>query len=175
MLPDNATLRRLLPRLRRNLDLVSSCCSLGSLDLRQASIPFSCLSNAIICDLRRRMSSIRRSSLISITLGLLTVIGAVFRSLMRRQDSASLEPRRAGAGRPGRQRTCPRRQLQENGALCSRIYCPSSLPRFVIDNCDGRHKLPFEYPIIFWTPRDRRGPGEAQRSPRAGRSLEGAG
>src|SRR5262249_28430892 len=33
---------------------------------------------AIICDLRSRMSSIRRSSLISITLGLLSVIGASF-------------------------------------------------------------------------------------------------
>jgi hypothetical protein len=32
---------------------------------------FRCLSNAIICDLRRRISSIRRSSLILITLGLL--------------------------------------------------------------------------------------------------------
>src|SRR5256886_17690781 len=73
------------------LDLLSGCCSLGSLGLRQASIPFRCLSNAIICDLRRRMSSIRRSSLISITLGLLTVIGAIFRSLplRRRQDNAS--------------------------------------------------------------------------------------
>jgi hypothetical protein len=38
------------------------------------AIPFRRLSNAIICDLRRRMSSIRRSNLISITLGLLTVI-----------------------------------------------------------------------------------------------------
>src|SRR5262249_38232897 len=53
------------------LDLLSG----GSLGLREASIPFSCLSNAIICDLRKRTSSIRRSSLISITLGLLTVIG----------------------------------------------------------------------------------------------------
>src|SRR5262245_50470460 len=54
-------------------------------------MPFRRLSNAIICDLRRRMSSIRRSSLISITLGLLTVIGAIFRSLplRRRQDNAS--------------------------------------------------------------------------------------
>src|SRR2546430_17344407 len=57
------------------LDLLSGCCSLGSLGLRQASIPFRCLSNAIICDLKKRMSSIRRSSLLSITLGLLTVIG----------------------------------------------------------------------------------------------------
>ena len=55
------------------LDLLSGCCPLGSLGLREASIPFRCISNAIICDLRRRMSSIRRSSLISITLGLLTV------------------------------------------------------------------------------------------------------
>src|SRR5262245_5806884 len=34
-----------------------------------------------MCDLRKRMSSIRRSSLISITLGMLTVIGATFCSL----------------------------------------------------------------------------------------------
>src|SRR5260370_18249701 len=74
------------------LDLLSGCCSLGSLCLRQASIPFSCLSNAIICDLKRRMSSIRRSSLISITLGLLTVIGAVHLRLAF--------ARRYGAGRP---------------------------------------------------------------------------
>src|SRR5262249_28104207 len=73
------------------LDLLSDRCSLGSLGLREASIPFRCLSNAIICDLRRRMSSIRRSSLISITLWLLTVIGAIFRSpsLRRRQDNGS--------------------------------------------------------------------------------------
>src|SRR5262249_12082283 len=83
------------------LDLLSGCCSLHSLGLREASIPFSCLSNAIICDLKRRMSSIRRSSLISITLGLLAVIGAIFRSLMRRQDSASLETRRVGWVRAG--------------------------------------------------------------------------
>ena len=45
----------------------------------EASIPFRCLSNAIICDLKKRVSSIRRSSLLSITLGLLlTVIGASF-------------------------------------------------------------------------------------------------
>jgi hypothetical protein len=69
------------------LDLLSGCCSLGSLDLREASIPFSCLSYAIICDLRRRMSSIRRSSLISITLGLLAVIGA-----RARRDGAGRSP-----------------------------------------------------------------------------------
>src|SRR5262245_23964239 len=63
------------------LDLLSGSCSLGALGLREASIPFKRLSNAIICDLRRRMSSIRRSSLISITLGLLTVIGPSFRWL----------------------------------------------------------------------------------------------
>jgi hypothetical protein len=39
-------------------------------------MPFSCLSNAITCDLRRRTSSIRWSSLVSITSGLLTVIDA---------------------------------------------------------------------------------------------------
>src|SRR6185437_16089350 len=89
-----------------------SFCSLGSLGLRQASIPFRCLSNAIICDLRRRMSSIRRSSLISITLGLLTVIGATFRSLPLRQDSASLQPRRSRhpswcGQAPSEDRACP--------------------------------------------------------------------
>src|SRR5262249_10806811 len=35
------------------LDLLSGCCSLGSVGLREASIPFRCLSNAIICDLRK--------------------------------------------------------------------------------------------------------------------------
>jgi len=25
-------------------------------------------------------------------------------------------------------------------------------PRFDFGSCDRRHKLPFEYPIIFWTP-----------------------
>src|SRR6516165_4635999 len=92
MFPDKARLRQLLPRPTANkiktvlavalaaaanhgLDLLSGCCSLGSLGLREASIPFRRLSNAITCDLRRRMSSIRRSSLISITLGLLALIG----------------------------------------------------------------------------------------------------
>src|SRR5262249_27051326 len=28
--------------------------------------------------------------------------------------------------------------------------------RFRLRRCDSRHKLPFEYPIIFWTSRDRR-------------------
>jgi hypothetical protein len=35
------------------LDLLSGRCSLGSLGLRQASIPFRRLSNAIICDLKK--------------------------------------------------------------------------------------------------------------------------
>jgi hypothetical protein len=42
-------------------DLLSGCCSLGSLGLRQVSIPFRCLSNAIICDLKRRTSSSPRA------------------------------------------------------------------------------------------------------------------
>src|SRR5215472_13207467 len=105
------------------LDLLSGCCSPG---LRQASIPFRCLSNAIICDLRRRMSSIRRSSLISITLGLLTVIGASFGSLLlsRRQDNGSnahlsLAFAYVGLARAGKARACPLRQLQE---CCFCIY-----------------------------------------------------
>src|SRR6516165_5916819 len=111
MFPDKARLRQLLPRPTANkiktvlavalaaaanhgLDLLSGCRSLGSLGLREASILFSCLSNAIICDLRRRMSSIRRSSLISITFGLRTVIGAHLRSLplRRRQDTMPRMP-----------------------------------------------------------------------------------
>src|SRR5262249_14991073 len=81
------------------LDLLSGCCS----------IPFRCLSNAIICDLRKRMSSIRRSSLISITLGLLAVISG-YLSFASLEEAAGqcferpLEPcsgaRRYGAGRP---------------------------------------------------------------------------
>jgi hypothetical protein len=29
------------------------------------------------------------------------------------------------------------------------------VPRFGFGSCDRGHKLTFEYPIIFWTPRDR--------------------
>jgi len=32
-----------------------------------------------------------------------------------------------------------------------RIYRPSSMPSFGLRRCDRRHKLLFEYPIIFWT------------------------
>ena len=38
------------------LDLLSGSCSLGALGSREASIPFKRLSNAIICDLRRRQA-----------------------------------------------------------------------------------------------------------------------
>jgi hypothetical protein len=51
---------------------------------------------------------------------------------------------------------CPLRQLQETHAGCRgcfRIYRPSSMPSFGLGRCDRRHKLLFEYPIIFWTPR----------------------
>jgi hypothetical protein len=31
-------------------------------------------------------------------------------------------------------------------------YRTSKHARFRVERCDGRHKLGFEYPIIFWTP-----------------------
>ena len=34
---------------------------------------------------------------------------------------------------------------------CFRIYRPSSMPSYGLGRCDRRHKLLFEYPIIFWT------------------------
>jgi hypothetical protein len=52
-------------------------------------------------------------------------------------------------------RTCPLRQLQELAKRSFRSYRVSSMSRFGLGSCDCRHKLPFEYPIIFWTPRDR--------------------
>src|SRR5215475_14132186 len=90
------------------VNLLSGCCSLGSLGLRYASIARRRVSSAIVCDFRKRISSIRRSSLISITLGLLTVIGAIFRSLPLEEAGQCLEcplepcirARRYGAGRP---------------------------------------------------------------------------
>src|SRR5262245_12189379 len=45
------------------VNLLSGCCSLGSLGLRYASIARRRVSNAIVRDFRRRISSIRRSSL----------------------------------------------------------------------------------------------------------------
>jgi hypothetical protein len=39
------------------------------------------------------------------------------------------------------------------GVGCFRIYRPSSMPSFGLGRCDRRHKLLFQYPIIFWTPR----------------------
>jgi hypothetical protein len=114
--------------------------------LRQASIPFRVLSNAIICDLKRRMSSIRRSSLISITLGLLTVIGG-YLSFASLEEAAGqclecpLEPciraRRYGAGRPALwwrwRQGLPASAGTENpwGVWgCFRIYRPVSIRRF---------------------------------------------
>src|SRR5262249_52349787 len=142
------------------LDLLSGCCSLGPLGCRQASIPLRCLSNAIICDLKRRMSSIRRSSLISITFGLLTVIGG-YLSFASLEETAGqclecpLEPciraRRYGAGRPvlsWRWRLGParfgryRKSMGVWGASVSTArvaYDASGL-----GSCDIRHKLLFE-------------------------------
>jgi hypothetical protein len=90
------------------------------------------VSNAIICDLKRRMSSIRRSSLISITLGLLTVIGGYlwFASLEEAAGQClecPLEPciraRRYGRGQARiivevEARACPLRQLQKTHGGC---------------------------------------------------------
>ena len=101
------------------------------------------------------MSSIRRSSLNSITLGLLTVIGANFRSLSlkrrhSRQRFAEIETNfreRAGAVRPVVMRW--RLGLARFGSY---FYRTSSMPASGLERCDGRHRLPFEYPIIFWMP-----------------------
>src|SRR5262245_55229038 len=57
------------------VNLLSGCCSLGSLGLRYASIARRRVSNAIVCDFRKRISSIRRSSLISTILISLTLLG----------------------------------------------------------------------------------------------------
>jgi hypothetical protein len=46
-------------------------------------------------------------------------------------------------------------------------YRPNSLPRFGLGRCDCRHKFSFEYPIIFWTPREA--PCYARRETRLGR------
>src|SRR5262249_29723677 len=99
-----------------------------------------CLSNANICDVRRGMASIRGSSLISITLGLLTVIGACLRSLSlkrrhSRQRFAEIETNfreRAGAGRPVvmRWRLGPAR-------FGSYFYRTSSTPASGLERCDG--------------------------------------
>jgi len=35
---------------------------------------------------------------------------------------------------------------------CIRVYRPINVLASRLGRCDGRHKLPFEYPIIFWTP-----------------------
>src|SRR5262245_9027635 len=70
------------------VNLLSGCCSLGSLGLRYASIARRRVSNAIVRDFRKRISSIRRSSLsctvsslVSLTLlGMFTVIMLPYRS-----------------------------------------------------------------------------------------------
>jgi hypothetical protein len=51
--------------------------------------------------------------------------------------------------------TCPLRQLQELAKRSFRIYPPNGLPRSGLRGCDGCHKLPLEYLIIFWTLRSR--------------------
>ena len=43
-----------------------------------------------------------------------------------------------------------------NGWGCFRIYRPTSVRAPRIARCDGRHKFPFECPIIFWTSRQQR-------------------
>src|SRR5262245_64300330 len=124
-------------------------------------MPFRRLSNAIICDLRRRMSSIRRSSLISITLGLLTVIGAIFRSLplRRRQDNASnahlsLAFAHVGMARAGPYRCwgLPASAATEplwgcGGASVSTapVVCDAS----GLGSCDSRHRLLFSGHLFF--------------------------
>src|SRR5262249_6730226 len=54
------------------VNLLSGCCSLGSLGLRYASIARRRVSNAIVCDFRKRISSMRRSSFSSIILSLIS-------------------------------------------------------------------------------------------------------
>jgi len=92
--------------------------------------------------------------MISITLGLLTVIGATFRSLPFRTAPPISDADRGilhGAGTP-LQRGGPARFGSYRLQRCFCIYRPSSLPRFGLGRCDCHHKLGFEYPIIFWTP-----------------------
>jgi len=107
------------------------------------------------------MSSIRRSSLISITLGLLTVIGAIFRSLSLEEAAGQclecpLKPciraRRYGADRPvsswrwrlGPARFGSYRKTPWGGGGASvstaRVVCDAS----GLGRCDGDHKLLFE-------------------------------
>jgi len=75
---------------------------------------------------------------------------------MRRQDSASLEPRRADiltrcGQAPSEDETCPLRQLQVTASHLSVTTAQEACLVSGSDSCDHRHKLPFEYPIIFWT------------------------
>jgi len=68
--------RRVTAAANHGVDLLSGCRSLG---LRYTLIPRRRVSNAIVCDFKKRMSSIRRSSLSSTTLlGMFTVIDATF-------------------------------------------------------------------------------------------------
>jgi hypothetical protein len=106
------------------------------------------------------MSSIRRSSLISITLGLPTVISG-YLSFASLEEAAGqclecpLEPciraGRYGAGRPVMvevdARACPLRQLQKTHGGCggasvstARAACDAS----GLGSCDSRHRLLFE-------------------------------
>jgi hypothetical protein len=96
------------------------------------------------------MSSIRRLSLISITLGGFSVIGANFRSLSlkrrhSRQRFAEIKIReRAGAGRPVvmRWRLGPAR-------FGSYFYRTSSMPASGLERCDGRHRVTGRVPHYF--------------------------
>jgi hypothetical protein len=68
--------RRATAAANHGVDLLSGCRSLG---LRYTLILRRRVSNAIVCDFKKRMSSIRRSSLSSTTLlGMFTVIDATF-------------------------------------------------------------------------------------------------
>jgi hypothetical protein len=48
---------------------------------------------------------------------------------------------------------CPLRQLQESRIDASVSTARAACQGFGLGRCDCRHKLLFEYPIIFWTPR----------------------
>jgi hypothetical protein len=73
--------------------------------------------------------------------------------------NGSNRKRTYGAGRPvsswrlGPARFGSYRKTHGWGRGCFRIYRPSSMPSFGLGRCDRRHKLLFEYPIIFWAPR----------------------
>jgi hypothetical protein len=91
----------------------------------------------------------RRSSLTSITLGLLTVIGDSFHWLIRRQDSASAERASLhGARRPAWE-DLPLRQLQElANTMIAACHAPASVAVTAVTSYASK------YPIIFWTTRE---------------------